>query len=240
MGVPRPSRQSGPVGGTVTVRATVSRAPALADPDTGEAPSGNRPEAGGGGTVRTGPTGGEPDRPRPADRHAAAGRFGAEVSFSVPIAAAGAVEGELRLTGSDPLAFDDRRPFTVRADPPLRVAVVFDRRSRDARALGEALAPSTAAGGPPPGRRHRRPHREPADRLDDRPRYDVVYLLNAKAPSAAGWRSPRPVRRGRGGRGVLLGHGRGRAGLQRPAPAADVAAGGGDSSPRWGSACRSA
>ncbi|QDT17252.1 BatA domain-containing protein [Alienimonas californiensis] len=200
LGVPRPSRQSGPVGGTVTVRAGVSRAPLFADSDGQIEDRGPLPiEV----ELRTGGVG---------EELAARGRQSvtlppggaAEVSFSVPIDAAGAVEGELALTGSDPLAFDDRRTFTIRAESPLRVAVVSDRLS-DARAFSEALAPSLL----------------PADRKPavvttvrtgdlaalDTAAFDVIYLLNARAPDAAGMAKLGAFAKAGGGLGVVLGSG---------------------------------
>ncbi|NNJ26465.1 BatA domain-containing protein [Alienimonas chondri] len=195
LGVPRPTRQSGPVGGTVTVRATLSRAPATAEnagargSDAVEvelrtAALGDEPVARGRQTVTLPPGG------------------GAEVSFSVPIAVAGAIEGELALTGSDPLAFDDRRSFTIRAEPPLRVAVVSDRLT-DARAFGEALAPSLLP-------EDRRPAVVTTVRTGDLSRletakFDVIYLLNANAPGEAGMAKLGAFAQAGGGVGIVLG-----------------------------------
>ncbi|MFH5805943.1 BatA domain-containing protein [Alienimonas sp. DA493] len=199
VGVPRPSRQSGPIGGTVTVRAPVSRAPLFADAETGEAEArGPLPiEV----ELRTGAVGEEPvARGRQTVTLPPGGA--AEVSFSVPIAAAGAVEGELVFTGSDPLAFDDRRTFTIRAESPLRVAVASDRLS-DARAFGEALAPSLLP-------EDRRPAVvTPVRTADlaglDTGSFDVIYLLNARAPDAAAMAKLGAFAEAGGGVGVVLG-----------------------------------
>ena len=195
LSLPRPSRQSGPVGGTVTVRATVTRAPAIG-PDAAErgakpvevelrtAPHGEELTARGRQTVTLPPGGGE------------------EVTFSVPIEIAGAIEGELALTGSDPLAFDDRRPFVIRAESPLRVAVVSDSLA-DARAFGEALAPSLLP-------EDRRPAvvttaTTPGLAALETANFDVIYLLNAKAPEAAGLANLKAFAEAGGGVGVVLG-----------------------------------
>ena len=204
LGEPRLSRQSAPVGGTVTVRTTVSRAPAFAggaDGTAGVEANGDRGPKPVEVQLLTGPAGAEPvDRGRQRVTLAPGG--GAEVSFSVRIDAPGAVEGEFRLTGSDPLAFDDRRPFTVRAEPPLRVAVVADD-PRDARPLSEALAPSLLP-------EDRRPAVVTTVRTRDLPRlenddHDVVLLLNVKEPTAAGMQRLGEFAEAGGGVGVILG-----------------------------------
>ena len=191
LSIPKPSRESAPVGGTVTVRATVSRAPG--GEDRGEKPVEVE--------LRTAPVGGEA-RPRGRRTVPLPPGGGAEVSFSVPIDEPGAIEGELRLTGSDPLAFDDRRPFTVRAEPPLRVAVIADRLS-DARAFGEALAPSALP-------EDRRPAAvSPVRSADlgglDLSGFDVAYLLNVRRPSGEALGKLLGFARGGGGVGVILG-----------------------------------
>ena len=195
LGEPRPSRQSGPVGGTVTVRTTVSRAPAIGESSDDRGPKSIEVE------LRTAGVGGERiDRGRQTVTLPPGAAE--EVSFSVPIAAAGAVEGELRLTGSDPLAFDDRRAFTIWAETPLRVAVVSDRLA-DARALGEALAPSLL----PPDRRPAvvTVHRTADLAALETAKLDVIYLLNARAPDAAGMAKLGAFAQAGRGVGVILG-----------------------------------
>ena len=191
LSVPRPSRQSAPAGGTVTVRATVARNPLTEDTNA-------RPVE---VELRTAPVGGDPQpRGRRTVRLAPGGA--SEVTFTVPVDCPGAVEGTLAVTGSDPLTFDDSRPFTVRAEPPLRALVVADRLG-DARAFGQALAPDLLP-------EDRRPAVVTTLRTGELAGFDlggtdVVFLLNARDPSPAAMSKLLGFARRGGGVGVLLG-----------------------------------
>src|SRR5262249_8184511 len=91
-----------------------------------------------------------------------------------------AVQGELRLTTSDPLSFDDIRSFTVNVRPPNRVLVSADSES-EALYLLEALS---AFG----NLRYQVDFVEtPSLRRNDLKRYTVVCLMNAADPEDAEW-----------------------------------------------------
>ena len=197
LGVPRPSRQSVSAGGLVTVRVPVSRAVAGADAEEARlAPVPVEVE------LRSGPVGGElVGRGRQTVTLAPGGA--AEATFALTADdAPGAVEAEIALARSDPLAFDDVRAFTVRVEPPLRVLVAADDPAV-AFFFSQALAPDSLADAKKPAIVEVVAPAALASR--DLSNMDVVYLLNVREPSAELWSSLGRFTAGGGGVGVVLG-----------------------------------
>ena len=199
LGVPRPSRQSVPAGGLATVRVPVSRAAAGGDAeDSRLAPLPVEVE------LRAGAVG-ETMRPRGRRTVSLAPGGAAEVTFALTADAgndAGAIEAEVALTRTDPLAFDDSRAFTVRVEPPLRVVVAADSPG-DAAFFAEALAPSVLP-------ENKRPAvvdvtGPAALARRDLAGTDVVFLLNVREPSADLWAALNRFTAAGGGVGVVLG-----------------------------------
>ena len=209
LGAPRPSRQSAPAGSLVTVRVPVARAAA-----TAETPGDRLGEIPVEVELRVGPAGGEL-RPRGRQTVSLAPGAAAEVAFALPIdapaggngagsgdAAGGAVEAEVALGRGDPLAFDDVRALTVRAEPPLRVLLAADRPA-DAELLAQALAPSSL---PPAERPALVEVVTPAGlAARDPSAADVAVLVNVREPPAEVWASLSALLARGGGVGVVLG-----------------------------------
>ena len=111
-----------------------------------------------------------------------------EVPFQVPSTRVGLHQGEVRLGGNDPMAFDDVRYFSFEIQPPRRVLVVSDRRL-DAEFVVQALDPSELRAG------RDRPFqvdRATADQLGERLRsnpasYACIFLLNVRQLGDDAW-----------------------------------------------------
>ncbi|MGQ0634636.1 MAG: BatA domain-containing protein [Planctomycetaceae bacterium] len=106
------------------------------------------------------------------------------MQFSLPLRAstANVVQGELRLLSSDPLPFDDVRPFTVRVRPPVGVLVAAETAG-DALFVTNALAALGST-------RYRYDFANAAQLSDiSFSKYSVVWLLNVGDPGAPAWRA---------------------------------------------------
>lgn len=109
----------------------------------------------------------------------------ATVTFPVRSGTGPVLQGELRLTGGDPLPFDDVRYFSLLVQPPAEVLVVADSRS-EALYLMSVLSPDELES---QGRLRYRTRYLPTERLSstDLSKYSVVCLVNAAAPRNVGW-----------------------------------------------------
>lgn len=106
----------------------------------------------------------------------------ATVVFPVQGTTGSVLQGEVRLLASDPLAFDDVRPFTLQMEPPIDVLVVAETNS-DALFLVDALDSF--------GKLKYRTQVIPASRFAGTvlSKYAVVCLVNVADPGEAGWRA---------------------------------------------------
>lgn len=111
------------------------------------------------------------------------------------------LQGELRLTGTDPLVADDRLAFTVRTVPPLRALVVAEEPAI-ARYWTLALRFLTEE-----GVSAFETESITTDQLarQDLQGYDVVCLINASRPSNSTWLRLKPFVESGGGLAVFLG-----------------------------------
>lgn len=112
-------------------------------------------------------------------------------------------QGVVRLSTSDPLAFDDVQYFSLRVQPPREILVVADEKS-DAQYWMEALAPGELV------RLNKAPYKctfEYPSRLtnSDLKKYAVVCLINVADPTVAGWKALGEYLAQGGGVAVLLG-----------------------------------
>lgn len=112
-------------------------------------------------------------------------------------------QGEIRLSTSDPLAFDDVQHFTLRVQPPREILVVSDQRA-DAQFWIEALAPTEMVR---LGKARYRCTFTPTLRLtaEDLKKYAVVCLINVADPTAAGWNALGEYLKQGGGLAMMLG-----------------------------------
>lgn len=115
------------------------------------------------------------------------GTGGGTAQFILRPQAEGVLQGELRLVASDPLSFDDTRPFTLNVHPAAEILLVSDNPG-DARFVLEALAPTDLV------ERGQGPFRCKLIRSGqlsntDLTKYSVVGLLNVADPGRAGWKS---------------------------------------------------
>lgn len=111
------------------------------------------------------------------------------------------VQGELRLTGADPLSADDVLNFSVHTIPSLKVLIVAER-PEISHYWTLALKNLTDAGNSAFQTEQATP-----DQLADRDlnAFDVICLFNANKPSDAVWTKLRAFVEGGGGLGVFLG-----------------------------------
>ncbi|MFQ5735129.1 MAG: BatA domain-containing protein, partial [Planctomycetaceae bacterium] len=111
-------------------------------------------------------------------------------------------QAEVRVESTDPIALDDVRHFTVAVRTPPNVLIVADRRS-DAYIWRQSLSPSEL----PPGRRWFHCEYRAAAKLagTDLSKYDAVYLINVRRPTAEMWKSLRQYVEAGGGVGFTLG-----------------------------------
>ena len=110
-------------------------------------------------------------------------------------------QGELRLTGSDPLSVDDVAHFTVQTIPPLKVLVVAEQQvvARYWLQALKTLADTKST--------DYRTEFITTDRLSEKDltSFDVVCLINASSPNAATWTKLRTFVEAGGGLAVFLG-----------------------------------
>lgn len=110
-----------------------------------------------------------------------------QVSFRIEPRQPGLIQGELRLTGSDPLAVDDVRFFSIPANTKTRVLMLVDQ-AVDAFEISQALAPDVLANS---GSSHYEvvvttlTNFKPAVLKD----FQTVFLINAHRPSPAVWQA---------------------------------------------------
>ncbi|TWT90961.1 hypothetical protein Mal64_13600 [Pseudobythopirellula maris] len=126
-----------------------------------------------------------------------------ELTFALTGLARGLHQGFVQITGSDPLASDDRRHFTVEVGAPKSVLLVAAPEG-DAAFVREAIAPATLGAGF--ASRYRcevRPPRELAS--TDLDQYQAVMLLDPPPLAIEAWRSLVDFATRGGGVGVMLG-----------------------------------
>ncbi|MEX1097905.1 MAG: BatA domain-containing protein [Planctomycetales bacterium] len=130
--------------------------------------------------------------------HAAIKSGKQEVGFTLPRASGELVQGELRLTSTDPFPADDVGWFTVRVQPPPEVLIV-------AESSGEAHFWSTALKVTGAKCTESRPREVDALRPAELAKYDAVCLMNVRRPSDDLWRSLASYVEAGGGLLVFLG-----------------------------------
>jgi len=128
---------------------------------------------------------------------------GALIAFDIPNLTGTAQHGEVRLVSSDPFAPDDVRYFSVSIQPPPEVLIVSDLPDA-ADYLDAALAPENSS---KQGKARYRCTRMPSNRLAEASldKYDVVYLVNVRRPTASSWNALARFTAAGGGLGVVLG-----------------------------------
>lgn len=119
-----------------------------------------------------------------------------------PNLSVGLHQGEVHLSGTDPLAFDDRRYFSFLVQPAYKVLVISDRKS-DADFVVEALDPSRWRN------TSTRPFHidlaKPARLKEAIKDYSCVFLLNVAELEDAAWNNLNGYVRGGGGLVIGLG-----------------------------------
>ena len=112
----------------------------------------------------------------------------------------------VEIESTDPVALDDKRYFTVAVHTPPNVLLVSDRRS-DTYIWQQALAPRQL----PAGQRWFRCDYMSTAKFagTDLSKYDAVYLINVRRPTADHWASLKTYVEGGGGLGIMLGMHRG-------------------------------
>lgn len=123
-----------------------------------------------------------------------------EVAFSLPAAAGILVQGELRLTGSDPFPPDDSAWFTVRVQPRADVLIVSETTAESIywRTVLEAVDVRWT---------ELRPAQIVPEANLDLARYDAVFLMNVRRPTEFLWQALARYVDAGGGLCVFLGHG---------------------------------
>lgn len=127
----------------------------------------------------------------------------AEARFAVEGVGGHFRQGEIRLSGSDPLPVDDVGYFTVEVQPSPEILVVAEDRA-EAYTWMQRLAPSELVKA---GRALYRPTFLPTAKLSgtELSRYDVVCLINATAPTPEMWQQLSDYVGAGGGLAVFLG-----------------------------------
>ncbi len=108
-----------------------------------------------------------------------------QIPFHIEPRQSGLLQGEFRLTGSDPLSIDDTRYFSIPANMKTRVLMLVDR-AVDAFEISQALAPTSLAnaGMSPYDVTVSTVDNFKATQLKD---YSAVFLINVNRPSPALW-----------------------------------------------------
>lgn len=128
---------------------------------------------------------------------------GQPVSFVVPGLTGPVHQGELRLQGSDQLAFDDVRSFTVEVRPAPEVLLVEDVAG-EARFIRAALAPPELAKAGK-ARYRCKVIKTPQFAAENLKPYVAVLLMNVRSLGAADWTRLLAFARDGGGVGVVMG-----------------------------------
>lgn len=128
---------------------------------------------------------------------------GAQVKFQTPVRIAPLTQGEIRLSSSDPYSADDVRYFTVAVRPPPEILIVGETRGEVDDWL-DALAPAELRR---QGKARYRPtFATPSELLQlDLTKFTNVCLIDVRAPTPDMWTELRAYVESGGGLAVMLG-----------------------------------